>query len=626
VSGTHITTSAAPGGAEQASRPAAERASRLTPVNLVIAAVTVLALGLRLFYLTRAGYLLGVTEYDDGSYFGSAVRLVHGVLPYRDFVFVQPPGVTLLMTPVALASRVIGTDGGLAIARVLTMLAGAAGVTLVGLLVRHRGAIAALIACGVVAVYPDSVASAHTLLVEPWLVLFCLAGAVAVFDGDQITSSRRRLIWGGVAFGFGGVIEAWAIIPVLVIAVLSIPRPRRTAAYLGGVAAGFLIPVLPFAALAPQNFYDSVITAQVGGRINAVRMPLWFRLRHMSGFANEPQVRHLVVAGVILLIVAFVVMACAAALLLTRRLPPPVEWFGYATAAAVAGIFLWPAQFHYHFSGFLAPFLGLSVALPASRLLSAVLDRAGLAEGSRAASSAGAAGAGAGPAEPGGPDGSGSPAGALPAGNSPAGGSAAGGLPAGDSQTGDSPASGSPAGSSPAGGSPPARVADGRRRAGLALQWSIAGLAAVGLAAGTWSQAVFESKLLPDAPVAMMATGKQIIPPGACVLADNVAYTVTSNRFVSAVPGCPTIDDGTGANYALSKGRSAATGAGRVPAVAAMWRSAFVHAQYVWLTGLNRRRIAWTPALTAYFDANFVHVANHMHDLRLYVRKGLKTR
>ena len=124
----------------------------------------------------------------------------------------------------------------------------------------------------------------------------------------------------------------------------------------------------------------------------------------------------------------------------------------------------------------------------------------------------------------------------------------------------------------------------------------------------------------------MIAAGQQIIPPGACVLADNVAYTVTANRFISSVPGCPAIDDGTGANYALSNGRSTATGAGRVPAVAAMWRSAFRHAQYIWLTGLNRRRIAWTPALTAYFNANFVHVANHTHDLRLYVRKGLHRR
>ncbi len=554
MSGTHITASAAPGGAGQADQPAAKHTAMLTPVNLVIAAVTVLALGLRLFYLTRPGYLVGVTEYDDGSYFGSAIRLVHGVLPYRDFVFVQPPGITLLMAPVALLSRVIGTDAGLAVARVLTMLAGAAGVALAGLLVRHRGALAALLACGVVAVYPDSVSSAHTLLVEPWLVLFCLAGAVAVFDGDQITSSGRRLIWGGAAFGFAGVIEAWAIVPVLVIAVLGVRLPRRTAIYLGGVAAGFAVPVLPFAALAPRNFYDSVITAQVGDRVNAARMPLWYRLRQMSGFANEPHVRHLFVAGVLALIVMFVIVACAAALLLTRRLPPPIEWFAYASAAAVVGIFLWPAQFHYHFSGFLAPFLGLSVALPAARLLSAIPGRGGLVQ----------------------PE-----------------------------------------------GSPADRIPVGRRRADQVLLWSVAGLAAAGVAAGAWNQAAFERKLQPDAPVAMMAAGQRIIPPGACVLADNVAYTVTSNRFVSSVPGCPTVDDGTGANYALSKGRGTTTGAGRVPAVAAMWRSAFEHAQYVWLTGLNHRRIAWTPALTAYFHANFVHVANHMHDLRLYVRKGL---
>ena len=567
MSGTHATASAAPGGAGQADRLAAGRASRLTPVNLAIAAVTVLALGLRLFYLTRPGYLLGVTEYDDGSYFGSAVRLVHGVPPYRDFVFVQPPGITLLMTPVAWVSKVIGTGAGLAVARVLTMLAGAAGVTMAGLLVRHRGVLAVLVACGVMAVYPDSVASAHTLLLEPWLVLFCLAGAVAVFDGDRITGSTRRLLWGGVAFGFAGAVEAWAIIPVLVIAVLSIRRLRRTAVCAGGVAAGFVVPVLPFVALAPQKFYHGVITAQVGGRVNATRMPLWFRLRQMSGFANQPDIRHLYVAGVILLIVAFVIIACAVALLLTRRLPPALEWFAYLTAAAVVGIFLWPAQFHYHFSGFLAPFLGLSAALPASRLLAAIVDRVG------------------------------------------------GGQPAGGQPDSRRPAASRPGAGQPAGGR--------RKLAGQALAWAAAGLAVAGIAAGTWNQAAFERKLEPDAPVAMMAAGQRIIPPGACVLADNVAYTVTANRFISPVPGCPTIDDGTGANYALSHGRSTATGAGRVPAVAAMWRSAFEHAQYVWLTGLNHHRIAWTPALTAYFEENFVNVANHARDLRLYVRKGL---
>ena len=116
-----------------AAGPAAARASAWRqPTTLVIIGMTLLALAVRLYYFTRPGYLLGVTEYDDGSYFGSAVRLVHGVLPYRDFVFVQPPGITLLMTPVALLSKVTGTDTGLAIARILTMLAGAAGTALAG--------------------------------------------------------------------------------------------------------------------------------------------------------------------------------------------------------------------------------------------------------------------------------------------------------------------------------------------------------------------------------------------------------------------------------------------------------------------------------------------------------------
>ena len=562
-----MTASAATPDAEQAGLPQAGLRGRLTPVNVVIAALTLLALGLRLFYLTRPGYLLGVTEYDDGSYFGSAVRLVHGMLPYRDFVFVQPPGITLLMTPVALLARVTGTDWGLALARIATMLVGAAGVALAGLLVRHRGVLAALLACGVVAIYPDSVASAHTLLVEPWLVLFCLAGAVAVFDGDRITGSSRRLIWGGVAFGFAGVIEAWAIIPVLVIVLLGLRWPRRMAFYAGGVAAGFVIPVLPFAALAPRMFYKSVIVAQVGGRVNAARMPLWYRLREMSGFANDPGVRHLYILAVIAGTIAFVIVACVLASLLTRRLPPALEWFAYLTTAAVVGIFLWPAQFHYHFSGFLAPFIGLSIALPAARLVTAVQSRA--------------AGAGAG-------------AGA----------------------DADAGAEGSPAGRSRAEGP----------GAGQLLSWCAVALAVALIAAGTWSQATFESKLYPSAPVAMMAAGERLIPPGACVLADNSAYTLVANRFLSNVPGCPVIDDGTGANYALSNGRSALTGAGRVPAVAALWHSALAHAQYVWLTSLSRLRIPWTPALTAYFHANFVRVPNHTHHLRLYVRKGLHPR
>jgi alpha-1,2-mannosyltransferase len=570
VSGTHVTTSATSGDGQDGApeqttaapavpspagpqpgdapdgpaaggpAPEAARASALRqPATLVIIGMTLLALAVRLYYFTRPGYLLGVTEYDDGSYFGSAVRLVHGVLPYRDFVFVQPPGITILMTPVALLSKVTGTDTGLAVARILTMLAGAAGTALAGLLVRHRGALAALIATGVVAVYADSVASSHTLLVEPWVVLFCLIGAVAVFDGDTFTSSRRRLVWGGVAFGFAGLIEAWAIVPVLVLLVLMIRNVRRTLIWLAGVAAGFLLPVAPFAALAPRSFFHDVITAQIGGREGAIRVPLYFRIRHMAGFANYPDLRHTLVLAVAAALAVFVVVATLVASGLARKLPPVLDWFAYGTTAAIIAMFLWPSQFHYHFSGFLAPFFGLSLALPAARLVAVLRDK-----------------------------------------------------------TARAPVAG---------------------RAIAALAGTVA---AVVLAAGTVSQVSFEHTLLPLAPIDAMAIGKKIIPPGACVLADNVAYTITANRFVNSRAGCPTVDDGTGANFALSHGLAAETGAGRVPAVYTLWREALTHADYLWFTSLYNHRIAWNPALRTYVDTHFVRVRSDVAKFRLYVRKG----
>jgi len=527
------------------SRPIREAAGRrrelgawLTPVNVVIAAATLLALGLRFYWLFRPTHLLGVTEYDDGSYFGSAVRLVRGVVPYRDFVFVQPPGITLLMVPFALLAKVTGTAWGLAIGRIVTVLASGAGVPLTGLLVRHRGVLAAVLACGLLAVYPDSVAAAHTVLVEPWLVLFCLIGAVAVFDRDHLAGGRR-LFWGGIAFGFGGAVEAWAIVPVLVVFALSLPRPRLAGAYAGGVAAGFLIPVLPFFALAPRSFYDSVITAQVGSRVGAQPIPFWYRIQQMSGLTQLHGLRHGIVFAAAVVIVALVILTCALASMLTRRPPPALEWFALATATLVVAMFLWPKQFHYHFSGFLAPFFALAIALPVSRLMSAV---------------------------------------------------------------------------GPSAGRPGIRQE---------IRWAISGVAVLAIMVASLDQAIHEARVRPRIPPANVPDAAQVIPPGACVLTDQVSYTIAANRFVSDVPGCPTVDDGRGTNLALSGGRTGRTGAGSVPAVAALWRSAFEHADYVWLSPRNHRRIPWTPALTAYFHAHFVRVTQFGPHIRLYARKAL---
>jgi len=157
------------------------------------------------------------------------------------------------------------------------------------------------------------------------------------------------------------------------------------------------------------------------------------------------------------------------------------------------------------------------------------------------------------------------------------------------------------------------------------LGWAAVGLSAIVLAVLAGFQTRFES-----GPVRVIgpipATIDRIIPPGACVLTDQVSVTLAANRFVSDVPGCSQMVDSVGTDLALSNGLKPFTGAGNVPAVAAAWNYAFSHAQYVILTATNTRRIAWTPALQAYLSDHFIQVYQSPRRLLLYVRKGLRVR
>jgi len=369
MSGARSTTAAGGSQGGAAAPQPGDRADWLSPVNLAIALTTLVALVLRGYLLLRPG-VLTVTQYDDGPYFGSAVRLVHGVLPYRDYAFVQPPGITVLTSPVALLTYLTGTAWGLGLARILTVLAGAAAVTLAGLLVRHRGTLAVLLAGGILALYPPAADASHTVLLEPWMVLFCLIGAVTVFDRDRVTAGTGRLIWGGVLFGFAGAIKIWAIVPVLVVTALCLPQLRRAVPFVAGVAAGFLITTLPFAAASPRPFYDDVLVAQLAR--TGERAPVWQRLESMIGIRGAEGWTNSTLLTACIALVAFVILGQVAAWLVTRQPMPPLDWFATLSAALIVAIFLWPAYFASHYSAFLGPFLAIALALPVSRLVAGV--------------------------------------------------------------------------------------------------------------------------------------------------------------------------------------------------------------------------------------------------------------
>jgi alpha-1,2-mannosyltransferase len=354
--------------------PGAATDARETPwrVYAVIAACTAAALVLRLFQLTRPGYLLGVTEYDDGVLFGNAVRLADGVIPYRDFAMVQPPGSMLLMVPVALIAKVTGTAWGLGLARILTVCADTACVALLGLLVRHRGPLTAGVACGIYAVYPGALVASHTFMLEPWLNLFCLAGALLVFDRDQFAGNRRLLI-GGVAFGFAVAIKLWAVFPLLLIGLLLVRAPRRLAMLAAGALAGVSVPVLPFLILAPHGLITGAVTSQfVRSSGPHTLLP---RLADIAGLSVFPPLSAQARIVVLIAMAAYLVIGYLAVMSIGGGLPRPLDWYALIGLPMVIVMFLLPQGYYTHYPAFAGPFIALAFALPIGLLRPAGLGR-----------------------------------------------------------------------------------------------------------------------------------------------------------------------------------------------------------------------------------------------------------
>jgi hypothetical protein len=474
--------------------------------RVIVAAVAAVAAGLVLYQLSRPGLLFGQSEYDDAVYFGSSVRLVHGAIPYRDFVLVQPPGLELLASPVALLSRLIGTRDALAVLRLCMPFVAAANVVFVGTLVSHRGRLATLVAAGLMAVFPAEVNATHTVLLEPLLDVFCLLGAVLVFDGETFAGGLR-LLAGGAAFGFAGTVKAWALIPVLVIAVVCLPViRRRLVPFIGGVAAGFAVPTLPFFIAAPGAFYHDVVALQLSRIAAPSRVGLSARLADLMGtttIAGGALAIAVVVGLVVLVVAGFAV---------SHRRPTGVEWFAIGSAVAVSVLLLAPAEFYGHYAAFFAPFLAIVVGLAFGRLVGRHPSRAMLA---------------------------------------------------------------------------------------------FAAVVLTVLAANQVRSVSAESSR--DRSLAVDA----IIPAGGCALADSAADLITTDRFVSARPGCPTIADAYGTTIAYG---------GSTAAAADVWRRAFAQADYVVVSSLHNTRIPIDAHLR--FDLSHQFHLVRAAGLLIFVRNG----
>ena len=556
------------------------RAYWLSAPGLVTLAATGVALAVRLYLLTRARYLTGITEYDDGVYLGGAVSLISGTVPYHGFAFVQPPGILLLMAPAALLAKVSAISSAMAAARLLTVGASAACMTLLGSLVRHRGALVTLVACGVLAVYPDDIMAAHTLLLEPWMNLLVLAGACLAFREGRLAPARR-LLWAGALFGLAGAVKYWAILPALGLLALCLltgpgseeggpgrrdsghagQRRDRAIGFAGGVVAGFALPVLPFAAPWPGLFVRSTLLDQVARAGSAVPEPL--RLAHLTGLVDLlNDAGRLTVSGnegslfargdvtaaatwatgwlsVLLAVVlaaligaGYAVGSARAARM--RRIAAAAE--PVTPARAALGALEGPGPLEWYALATLA--CTVMAVLVYSAFFYHYPDFA-------------------------------APWLAISAGY------AAGALAAGE----------------------PKATAQYKRHSPRGL---LTGVAAAFVVVASFQAWELSGQHAPD-----VQADAALIPPGTCVVSDEISLAIAANRFTAGVAGCPDVLDSLATTLVAGDGVSVQGGAKALPRVVADWKAIFARADYVWLSGSSARRVPWTPNLLAWFAGNF---------------------
>jgi alpha-1,2-mannosyltransferase len=253
---------------------------------LPIAGVALLAVALRLVPTLRGGGLFGRFSYDGSVYYAGAAGLAHGLLPYRDFLLLHPPGILLALLPFALLGRVAGDPVGLAAARVAWVLVGAANAVLVQRILRPLGGRPALLGGIGYAVFYPAVFIDRATILEP-VAATCLLGAMLLASRpttDRIRADRAALL-AGVLLGLSSGIKIWGVVFVLAFVgwYLGGRQVRRAAKLLAGAAIGVSLVCLPFFLAAPAAMWRMVVVDQLGRRESAVG--LGHRVFDLTGLA-----------------------------------------------------------------------------------------------------------------------------------------------------------------------------------------------------------------------------------------------------------------------------------------------------------------------------------------------------
>ena len=293
-------------------------------------------------------YPLAAFSYDGSTYVGASIRLAHGVFPYRDFTFVQPPGITLLLFPVALWSYVSGSVIALELARIVTMVFVGLNCGLVAYALRFKGLLASTVGGLFCALLVYEISDDFSVELEPYLLFFCLLAVIIAFDPNGQFASRRRTLWAGVAFGAAMSVKLWAVFPVLVMVGLYLAFRRSALARFGaGVAAGFGVPCLVFLAVDPGGLIHDVLFSQLA-RASSSGVTSGFSSASVGVTERLSLIAHdtfLPFFAGNLKVCEVVVIAVVATYAVRWKVVSAFEWFGLAATAVGVAILLIPPEF-----------------------------------------------------------------------------------------------------------------------------------------------------------------------------------------------------------------------------------------------------------------------------------------
>ena len=160
-----------------------------------------------------------MNSYDGSVCYAAAAGLAHGLLPYRDFLFLHPPGIVVALVPFVSLGRVIGDPSGIEVATLAWFGIGALNAVLVSTILRPLGVVAALIGGLFYAVFYPAVFIERSPLLEAPAATVTLVALLLLTRTPKVGPIASRVVLlAGALLGVSAGFKIWGV--VVLVAVL----------------------------------------------------------------------------------------------------------------------------------------------------------------------------------------------------------------------------------------------------------------------------------------------------------------------------------------------------------------------------------------------------------------------